>query len=67
MTPKLRKFVLTTPIVSTVGWLGATAAFLAVAIAAVSSRDELLSGADMNRALAKRAFRCAFANSGGSL
>ena len=36
MTPKLRKLVLTTHIVSTVGWLGAKAA--------VSSRDERLTG-----------------------
>lgn len=42
MTPRLRKLVLTTHIVSTVGWLGATAAFLALAIAAVTSRDDRL-------------------------
>src|SRR5262249_10514365 len=40
MTPKIRKFVLITHIVSTVGWMGATAAFLALAITGVTSHDD---------------------------
>ena len=37
MTPALRKFALTAHVVSSVGWLGAVAAYLALAIAALSS------------------------------
>ena len=37
MTPALRKFALTAHVVSSVGWLGAAAAYLALAIAALSS------------------------------
>jgi hypothetical protein len=39
MTPGLRKFALTTHVTSSVGWLGAVAGFLALAIAGVSSPD----------------------------
>lgn len=39
MTPGLRKFALTTHVTSSVGWLGAVAAFLALAIAGVSSQN----------------------------
>ena len=40
MNPLLRKFVLTAHVVFSVGWLGAVAAFLALAIAGVSSRND---------------------------
>ena len=39
MTPRLRKFALTAHVVSSVGWLGAVAAFLALAVAGLTSRD----------------------------
>jgi len=39
MTPRLRKFALTAHVVSSVGWLGAVVAFLALAVAALSSDD----------------------------
>lgn len=39
MSPRLRKFVLTVHITSTVGWLGAVAGFFALAIAALFSHD----------------------------
>jgi len=39
MTPGLRKFALTTHVTSSVGWLGAVAAFLALAIAGLVSHD----------------------------
>jgi hypothetical protein len=39
MTPGLRKFALTTHVTSSVGWLGAVGAFLALAIAGVASYD----------------------------
>lgn len=39
MTVGVRKFALTTHITSSVGWLGAVGAFLALAIAGVSSED----------------------------
>jgi hypothetical protein len=39
MTPALRKFALTAHITSSVGWLGSVAAFLALAIAGLNSRD----------------------------
>lgn len=38
-SPTLRKFVLTAHVVSSVGWLGAVAAFLALSIAGVTSAD----------------------------
>ena len=39
MSPRLRRFALTTHIVSSVGWLGAVAAFLALAIVGVASDE----------------------------
>jgi len=39
MTPGLRKFVLTAHITSSVGWLGAVAGFLALAVAGLKSND----------------------------
>src|SRR5207249_5709116 len=39
MTPRLRKFALITHITFSVGWLGAVAAFLALAIAGLTSHD----------------------------
>ena len=42
MTPGLRKFALTTHVTASVGWLGSVAAFLALAIAGLSSQDSQL-------------------------
>ena len=39
MAPSLRKLALTAHVTSSVGWLGAAAAFLAVAIVGLTSRD----------------------------
>lgn len=39
MKPRLRKFVLTAHITFAVGWLGAVATFLALAIAGLTSQD----------------------------
>jgi hypothetical protein len=39
MTPGLRKFVLTAHVTSSVGWLGAVAGFLALAIAGLTNQD----------------------------
>jgi hypothetical protein len=39
MTPGLRKFALTAHVTSSVGWLGAVAGFLALAIAGLTSQD----------------------------
>ena len=39
MPPRLRKFALTTHIVSSVGWLGAVGAFLALAVIGVASDE----------------------------
>jgi hypothetical protein len=39
LAPRLRKLVLTAHVVSSVGWLGAVAAFLALAVAGLSSQD----------------------------
>jgi hypothetical protein len=39
MTPRVRKLALTTHVTSSVGWLGAVAAFLALAIAGLNSQD----------------------------
>jgi hypothetical protein len=39
MSPGLRKFALTTHVTSSAGWLGSVAAFLALAIAGISSED----------------------------
>ncbi len=45
MTPRLRKLVLTTHVTFSVGWLGAVAAYLALAIAGLTSRDPQLARA----------------------
>lgn len=42
MAPRLRKFALTAHVVSSVGWLGAIVAFLALAIAGLTSPDAQL-------------------------
>jgi hypothetical protein len=42
MTPALRKLALTAHVVSSVGWLGAAAAYLALAVAALSSAEPQL-------------------------
>ena len=39
MTPQVRKFALTVHVTSSVGWLGAVVAFLALAIAGLASQD----------------------------
>ena len=39
MAPGLRKFALTIHVTSSVGWLGAVGAFLALAIAGLGSQD----------------------------
>ncbi len=39
MTPRLRKFALTAHVTSSVGWLGAVASFLALAVAGLTSQD----------------------------
>src|SRR4028118_1503540 len=39
MTPHVRKLALTTHVVSSVGWLGAVAAFLALAVAGLTVDD----------------------------
>lgn len=39
MTPRLRKFALTTHIACSVGWIGADACFLALAVAGLTSKD----------------------------
>jgi hypothetical protein len=39
MAPNLRKLVLTSHVASSVGWLGAIASFLALAVAGLTSRD----------------------------
>lgn len=41
MTPGLRKFVLTAHVATTVGWLGAVVAFLALAVVGLTSEDGL--------------------------
>lgn len=43
MTPKIRKLTLTAHVVSTVGWMGAIAAFLSLAIAGLASHDARLA------------------------
>jgi hypothetical protein len=46
MTPRLRKFVLTAHVTSSVGFLGAVAVFLALAVVGLTSRDaETVRGA----------------------
>jgi hypothetical protein len=39
MTPRVRKFALTTHVTSSVGWFGSVAAFMSLAIAGVTSRN----------------------------
>ncbi len=39
MTPSLRKFTLTTHVTFSVGWLGAVVAYLALALAGLTSKD----------------------------
>ena len=39
MSPGLRKFALTAHVTSSIGWFGAVAAFLALAIAGLTSQD----------------------------
>ncbi len=46
MTPGLRKFALTAHVITSVGWIGAVAAFLALAIAGMTSQDAQLVRAD---------------------
>ena len=41
MTPACRRLTLTTHIATSVGWMGAVLAFLALAVVAVSSADQL--------------------------
>lgn len=43
MTPKIRKLILTAHVVSTVGWMGAIAAFLALAVSAITSHETRLT------------------------
>ena len=46
MTPRVRRFALTAHIILSVGWLGAVAAFLALGIAGVTSREaDMVRGA----------------------
>lgn len=45
MTPRLRKFALTAHVTSSVGWLGAVAGFLALAVAGLTSQDAQMVGA----------------------
>jgi hypothetical protein len=42
MAPRLSKFVLTTHLTFSIGWLGTVVAFLALAVAGVTSRDAQL-------------------------
>lgn len=42
MTPRVRKFALTVHVTSSIGWLGAVAGFLVLAIAGLRSRDPLI-------------------------
>jgi hypothetical protein len=39
MTPRIRKLVFATHVVSSVGWIGAVVAYLALVVAALTSRD----------------------------
>jgi hypothetical protein len=45
MTPGVRRLALTAHVTSSVGWLGAVAAFLALAVAGLSTADALLARA----------------------
>ncbi len=55
MIPRLRKFVLTAHVTFAVGWLGAVAGFLALAIAGLTSQDaQLVRAAYLAMALTAR-------------
>jgi hypothetical protein len=55
MKPGLRKLILTAHIVSSVGWLGAVAGFLALAIAGLTSKDaQMVRAAYLSMALTAR-------------
>ena len=45
MTPRLRKFALTTHVSVLVGWLGAVAAYLALAVTGIATRDSSVASA----------------------
>src|SRR4051812_11429048 len=45
MTPRIRKLALTAHVTSSVGWLGAVAAYLALAVAALTAHDDQLARA----------------------
>ncbi len=45
MTPRIRKFALTADVTSSVGWLGAVAGFLALAVAGLTSQDAQMARA----------------------
>ena len=49
LTPRIRKFALTAHVTSSVGGLGAGAAFLALAIAGLASQDAQLVRASISR------------------
>jgi hypothetical protein len=42
MTPRIRKIALTAHVISSIGWFGAVAAFLALAVAGMTSQDAQL-------------------------
>jgi hypothetical protein len=55
LTPRLRRLVLTAHITFTVGWLGAVAAFVPLAIAGLTSQDaQLVRAVDLAMALIAR-------------
>ena len=45
MTPGIRRFMLTAHVVSSVGWLGAVAVFLALSVAGLASDDAQMARA----------------------
>ncbi|MGH3693942.1 MAG: DUF2269 domain-containing protein [Pseudonocardiaceae bacterium] len=52
MTPRLRKFVLTAHITFSIGWFGAVAAFITIAIAGLMSQDaQMVHAADLTMEL----------------
>jgi hypothetical protein len=55
MTPRVRKLAITAHVAFSVGWLGATAAFLVLSIAALTSHDaEVVRGACLSMNLISR-------------
>jgi hypothetical protein len=55
MTPRIRKLTITAHVAFSVGWLGATAAFLALSIAGLTSHDaEVVRGAYLSMNLISR-------------